>query len=293
MARECYKEIRFKTATLAMIGVIGKIIDEYQAAGYTLTVRQLYYQLVARDIIPNNEKSYKTTASILNDARIAGLIDWDAIEDRTRSFIARGRWDGPHDIVSQCARAYHSDPWATQDRRVFLVVEKEALSGVFQRVCHEFDVPLLAARGYPSASVIREFVQREIVNTSGDQEVVILHFGDHDPSGIDMTRDLIDRFEMFSYSGEFTLKRMALNYDQVQAYKPPPNPAKMTDARFIEYKRKFGVSSWELDALQPSVLDKLAREEIQKCIEPKAWAKWHKGVMKDRKRIQEAADTLA
>lgn len=292
MARECYKEIRFKSATLAMIGVINKIISEYQEAGYTLTVRQLYYQLVARDIIPNNEKSYKSTASILNDARIAGLIDWDAIEDRTRQFISRGRWDSPYDIVSACAKQYHSDPWATQDFRVFLIVEKEALVGVFQRVCHEFDVPLLAARGYPSASVVREFVDQEIISASEFQEVVILHFGDHDPSGIDMTRDLEDRFDMFSYGGRYTLKRMALNYDQVRAYKPPPNPAKMTDARFVEYKRRYGVSSWELDALQPEVLDKLARDEIQRHIDATTWAEWERKVRADRQRIAAAAQTL-
>jgi hypothetical protein len=293
MARECYKEIRFKAATLAMIDTINAIVAEYLAAGYTLTVRQLYYQLVARAVIPNTEKSYKSTASIINDARIAGLIDWDAIEDRTRAFNSRARWQTPHDIVEACARQYHNDPWENQDHRIFLIVEKEALVGVFQRVCHEFDVPLLAARGYPSASVVREFVQRELASYS-EQNIVILHFGDHDPSGIDMSRDLTDRFDMFTYGqGEYTFKRMALNLDQVQEYKPPPNPAKMTDSRFVEYKARFGTSSWELDALQPNVLASLARHEIEQHIDPTAWKKWQASVERDRKRIKKAADSLA
>lgn len=153
MSRECYKEITFKKKTLQQIDRMNAIIEEYQDAGYTLTVRQLFYQLVSRDIIPNNEKSYKQTTSIVNDARIAGLIDWDAIEDRTRSFEQRGRWNSPQEILRASANQYHTDPWATQDRRVFLVVEKEALVGVFQRVCHEFDVPLLAARAPPPEMV--------------------------------------------------------------------------------------------------------------------------------------------
>lgn len=284
MSLERYKEITFKTKTLQQIDRINAIIEEYLDAGYTLTVRQLYYQLVARDIIPNNEKSYKQTTSIVNDARIAGLIDWDAIEDRTRSFEQRSRWSRPQDILTASARQYHTDPWATQEKRLFLVVEKEALVGVFSRVCHEFDVPLLAARGYPSASVVRDFAKREIEESDG-KDVVILHFGDHDPSGIDMTRDLEERFELFGWNGEFTLKRMALNLDQIEELKPPPNPAKTTDARFVKYRQRFGDKSWELDALPPTVLSEMARNEILTHVDPRAWDKWAAGVEKARKKM--------
>ena len=282
--RECYKEITFKTKTLHQIDRINGIIEEYLDAGYTLTVRQLYYQLVARDIIPNNEKSYKQTTSIVNDARIAGLIDWDAIEDRTRSFEQRARWDKPQDVLTAAAKQFHSDPWKTQDKRVFLVVEKEALVGVFQRVCHDFDVPLLAARGYPSASVVRDFAKREL-EYNEHKEIVILHFGDHDPSGIDMTRDLSDRFELFGHHADFTLKRLALNMAQIEELKPPPNPAKTTDARFVQYRKRFGDKSWELDALPPDVLSDMARKEIIANIHAPRWEKWSKGDEASRKKM--------
>ncbi|URA07234.1 hypothetical protein Seregon_BL70039 [Xanthomonas phage Seregon] len=290
MSLERYKEITFKTKTLQQIDKINAIIEEYLDAGYTLTVRQLFYQLVSRDIIPNNEKSYKQTTSIVNDARIAGLIDWDAIEDRTRSFEQRSRWSRPQDILTASARQYHTDPWATQEKRLFLVVEKEALVGVFSRVCHEFDVPLLAARGYPSASVVRDFAKREIEESDG-KDVVTLHFGDHDPSGIDMTRDLEERFELFGWNGEFTLKRMALNLDQIEELKPPPNPAKTTDARFVKYRQRFGDKSWELDALPPTVLSEMARNEILTHVDTKAWDKWSAGVEKARKKMMKLVET--
>jgi hypothetical protein len=289
MSREQYKEITFKAKTLAQIERINAIIDEYQSAGYTLTVRQLYYQLVARDIIPNNERSYQQTTRTVNDARIAGLIDWDAIEDRTRSFIERSRWNRPQDLLDAAARQYHTDPWRTQDYRVFLIVEKEALVGVFENVCHQYDVPLLAARGYPSASVIREFARNEIEDND-DKEIVILHFGDHDPSGIDMTRDLQERFRMFGWGQPFTLKRMALNYDQIEELRPPPNPAKATDARFAAYRREYGPSSWELDALPPDTLSSLAGDEIASYIDDKAWAKWEKGLAADRRKMLKLAE---
>lgn len=282
--REMYKEITFKKKSLEMIQRINGIIEVYQDEGYTLTVRQLYYQLVARDIIPNNEKSYKQITGLVNDARIGGLIDWDAIEDRTRSFERRSRWSSPKDILTASAKQYHTDPWQTQDRRVFLVVEKEALVGVFQDVCWRFDVPLLAARGYPSASVVREFARTEIEHND-DKDVLILHFGDHDPSGIDMTRDLEDRFEMFGHGGDFELKRMALNYDQIEELKPPPNPAKATDARFVNYRKRFGSSSWELDALPPTVLSNMARDEILGHIDAAAWKTWETGLAETRERM--------
>jgi hypothetical protein len=275
--KQCYRDINFKKIQLAMIDTLNVIIAEYQDAGYTLTVRQLYYQLVARDIVPNTEKSYKYITRVVNDARIAGLIDWDAIEDRTREFIARQRWTSPKQILTAAATSYHTDPWLTQEYRPFVVVEKEALVGVFTKVCHAFDVPLLAARGYPSASVMREFVDTQVIRSK--QEVVMLHFGDHDPSGIDMTRDIEDRCHMFSGLAEhevpmFTLERLALNIDQVKKHKPPPNPAKQTDARFSSYKRRFGVSSWELDALNPQILSDLARTAILELIDTTAWKKW-------------------
>lgn len=282
--REMYQEITFQKKSLEMIDRINGIIEVYQDEGYTLTVRQLYYQLVARDIIPNNEKSYKYITRLVNDGRIAGLVDWDAIEDRTRSFEARGRWNNPKDILTASAQQYHTDPWATQDRRIFLVVEKEALVGVFQNVCWQYDVPLLAARGYPSASVVRDFARREIEHNA-DKDVLILHFGDHDPSGIDMTRDLIERFQLFGLGGEFELKRMALNYDQIEELKPPPNPAKTTDSRFVNYRKRFGESSWELDALPPTVLSNMARDEILSHVDADAWKMWDDGLKETRERM--------
>jgi len=290
--KECYREINFKGAQLKMIETLNTIITEYMNAGYTLTVRQLYYQLVARDIVPNSEKSYKYITRTVNDARIAGLVDWDAIEDRTREFQGRNRWTDPKQPFMAGADQYHTDPWLTQQSRPFVVVEKEALVGVFTRVCHEYDVPLLAARGYPSASVVREFVKFHMLPS--EENVTILHFGDHDPSGIDMTRDLDDRFNLFAYADEaaWTLKRIALNIDQVKHHKPPPNPAKQTDSRFAEYKRRYGVSSWELDALNPTILSDLARDNITGLIDRKAWATWERGLRKTKARMLKHAQAF-
>lgn len=289
--KQRYLGTNFKPASLQMIARINVIIEDYLQQGYKLTVRQLYYQLVAHAVIENTLRSYKNTASLINDGRIAGLIDWDAIEDRTRDFITRPRWTSGADILEQSALQFHMDMWEGQDRRVFVIVEKEALVGVLERVCRKFDVPLLAARGYPSASVVREFCKDIIIPTVDEgQQVLILHLGDHDPSGIDMSRDLTDRINLFGERSDFELRRIALNMDQVEEEQPPPNPAKITDSRFEGYQRKYGDESWELDALQPSYLSSLLTEHIDREIDHETWSEREREIEDIKERIQVVAE---
>lgn len=278
MSIHFYKEKTFKAESHILIQRMNEVIATWQAEGYTLTVRQLYYQMVARAIIENTEQSYKKICNLVNDARLAGLMRWDAIEDRTREFITRSNWGSPQDILAGCVRSYHMDMWDNQATRVFVIVEKEALVGILQDTCHQYDVPLLAARGYPSGTVLREFARSMLMPAlNAGQYVQIFHLGDHDPSGIDMTRDLEERLNLFCetdyYGTDITLDRIALTMDQIDDQRPPPNPAKSTDARFKEYRRKFGNSSWELDALSPNFMNELLRSEIDQHIDDNQWAK--------------------
>lgn len=292
MATQFYKETKFAKASLALIGQMNEIVRDYVQQGYRLTVRQLYYQLVAGAIIPNTEKSYKRVTGLVNDAKLGGLMDWNAIEDRTREFATRSRWNSRSEILRTVAETFHMDQWANQPQRPFVIVEKEALAGVLDRVCREYDVPLLAARGYPSGTVLREFCKYVMLPTmKNGQEIKIFHFGDHDPSGLDMTRDLTERIAMFcQYKEGWELKRVALNMDQIEEYNPPPNPAKTTDARFQDYQAEFGDESWELDALTPSVLTALVVKEIDEIIEPIEWEEKKAEIEKNKERLSELAD---
>ncbi len=269
--KQCYTEKKFGAPTLQLLYKVNEIIDDYQAQGFRLTVRQLYYQLVARGIIPNTLQEYKRVASIINDGKLAGLVDWEAIEDRTREFVRQQRWDSGAQILRACISSYHQDMWIGQDRRVFVIVEKEALVGVLEPTCRQYDVPLLAARGYPSGTVLREFVQADILPCfDADQTPIILHLGDHDPSGIDMSRDLEERLSLFAEQ-PVTLHRIALNMQQVREVNPPENPAKVTDSRFEGYMKQYGTKSWELDALSPAYLATLLAGQISQHIGPDAW----------------------
>jgi hypothetical protein len=289
MAKQCYIPRSFKPETLALITRIEEIVDEYQAQGYVLTVRQLYYQLVARDIIPNTLESYKRAAGIINDAKHAGLIDWDMLEDRTREFVKRPRWSSASEILYICSKQFHMDLWEGQEYRPFVIIEKEALVGVFEPVCRELDVPLLPARGYPSGSVLREFAVQDMRDALDDGQVpVILHFGDHDPSGIDMTRDLQERLTMY-LEQHVEVRRLALNMEQVEEQQPPENPAKTTDARFEGYAHLFGHSSWELDALSPTYLGDLVSTHIEEYTDSGLLENRKQVIEETRERLKEVA----
>lgn len=285
-----YEWSNFREDTLAIIYKADEICQEYAAMGYDLTLRQLYYQFVARDIIPNNQKSYDRLGRIVADGRMNGMIDWDHIVDRTRNLMSLAHWDKPEDLLDAAARQYRTEKWASQPNRVEAWIEKDALVGVLETACTPLDVAYFSCRGYTSASEIWGAAQRLREYIVAGQNVTILHLGDHDPSGIDMTRDIRERLEMFISADlsrendvyptaaaemvmdQLTIKRIALNMNQVQAYNPPPNPAKFTDARFASYVELYGRECWELDALPPDILTGLIQSEILALRDEEAWA---------------------
>jgi len=286
--KEQFTEVKFQDATLRLIETAESILDEYAEQGYKLTLRQVYYQLIARDLFPddrwfwwdsrrgkwvrdhdhanpistkNADPNYKWLGRIVGDARLAGLIDWDMIEDRARETVTPPHWDSPAEIVGAAARAFRIDKWEDQENHVEVMVEKDALSGVLGPVCTELDIRFTANRGYSSLSHFYEIGKRLEDTVQHGKTPWIFYLGDHDPSGLDMDRDIKDRLEMFSYAN-LEVVRLGLTMEQVEQFNPPPNPAKMTDSRARGYIVKFGKTSWELDALDPNTLAELVREAV-------------------------------
>ena len=260
MPQIAYIEKSFTRKSLEIIDQANQICADYQRQGYDLTLRQLYYQFVSRDLIPNKDTEYKRLGNIINDARLAGLLDWSYIIDRTRNLRGSSHWDRPGDVLDSAAYSYNTDRWANQAHYVEVWIEKDALVGVIANACSDLDVNYFSCRGYTSQSEVWSAARRLSRHTKTGQKAVIIHLGDHDPSGIDMTRDITDRLALFGAVAE--VERIALNMDQVEQYNPPPNPAKLTDSRCTDYIKVHGPSSWELDALDPTTLDGLVRAHI-------------------------------
>ncbi len=262
MPKICYQAKKFNNERIKLIGFADKIMHEYAAQGYDLTLRQLYYQFVSRNIITNRVEEYDKLGNLISDARLAGLLDWDHLVDRTRNVLSIKHYKKPSHLLSEAIDKYRLDKWDfNQPEYVEVWVEKNALMGIVGGICSELDVPHFACVGYTSQSEMWAAGQRLMARIAKGKRVQIIHLGDHDPSGIDMTRDIINRMTMFTHT-KFNVHRIALNMSQIEQYNPPPNPAKVTDSRFKAYQEEYGDESWELDSLEPSVIVDTIRDAV-------------------------------
>jgi hypothetical protein len=259
MKEQFVDRLRLSKSNIEMLNRINDILEEYVNDGYTLTLRQLYYQLVSRDVIPNNDKEYAKLSNILKNGRMAGIVDWSSIEDRVRVPKLPYWVKDVKDAIKDTIQQYRLDRMKGQDRKVEIWVEKDALSNVLYRVSEKYHIRLMVNRGYSSVSAMYDAYNR--LNT-GD---VILYFGDHDPSGMDMIRDVRERLQEFGIDVE--VRPIALTMEQIREFNPPPNPAKITDPRAKWYIEKYGKTSWELDALPPRELIRLAENAVESIID--------------------------
>jgi hypothetical protein len=287
MAKRKFIDKRFGDAALHTIAQANTLLRDYASKGYTMTLRQLHYQFVAKGLpdlegsaYTNTKQSYKRLGDIMSNARLAGLVDWNHMEDRLRELERSPRWDSPSQIIRAVSQQYQQDLWEGHDVRPEVWIEKDALAGVIEPVCRELRVDYFACRGYVSQSAQFEASERFRRYRASGQEPVVFHLGDHDPSGLDMTRENEAKFALLT--GErVKVVRLALNFAQVEQYNPPPNFAKTTDSRAADYISRFGEESWELDALDPDVIADLITDAIDPLKDAELWVR-NKAAEEDR-----------
>lgn len=321
--KQAYLNKSLRSDALSVVRAANEIIESYQAQGYRMTLRQLYYQFVSQNLITNEEKSYKRLAGIISDARLAGLVDWNAIEDRGRVPMTPSHYDSAEDLVERLkghAKYFNFDRWRDQPYYVELWVEKQALASVLEPLAHQHHVTLMVNKGYSSQSAMYDSAQRfregmgcegepelfdpefhsctreefkgtENRDVSYEREGVLLYLGDHDPSGEDMVRDIRERMTMFGVP-DLDVKKVALTTAQVRQYRPPPNPAKVSDPRAEAYIALHGPRSWEVDALPPNTLVQLINTAIVDLIDQDALARVKKDEDAARKKVTKALATI-
>lgn len=247
-----------RESTVELIEAARRVLEEYNP----MTLRQCYYQLVAKQFIPNNRQSYQRLSGALVKGRQDGMIPWEWLEDRTRTPKVISMYDQLSDFTAQAKWWYHRNIWPTQPQYVVVWVEKDALSGVFWEHMGKYGVPLIVGRGYNSWSIRKEIADMIEDHEADDRPTTILYFGDHDPSGEDIVRDLRESFTFFDLSPEVV--KIALTPDQVEQWNLPPDFAKLSDARAAKFIAKYGEkSAVELDALPPQDLGKMIEEAVE------------------------------
>lgn len=260
MAKIKYREnLGLSNDNKKRLSTINGIIDSYRKQGYIMTLRQLYYQLVSRDIISNNVSEYRKLSILLTKGRMSGIVDWSAIEDRGRTPKLPYWCVDVADALNDAQSSYRVDRQRGQDTYIEVWVEKDALSNIFFRVTSKYHVNLMVNKGYSSCTAMHEAYKR--IQSRDASHTVIIYFGDHDPSGIHMTEDIRNRLTEFGLEN-YEVIRPALTIEQVRQYNLPDNPAKVSDPRAKDYIARYGTNSWELDALEPAILELLIEQSV-------------------------------
>lgn len=256
--KRAYKIWKPNSSTKETLDHAVKLLNHYAGQGYTLTLRQLYYQLVKRNLIVNEDKQYKRLSEICTNGRMGGYIDWSHIEDRLRQPYVPYWAHDSGDAINDTLTHFRVNRQLDQPSKIEVWIEKDALSSVAKRVTEKYHIRLMVNRGYSSCSAMKKAAERL------DNDSIILYCGDHDPSGLDMIRDIGNRLNEF---GVFpTVTPIALLMEQINEYELPPNPAKLSDSRAPSYVAEFGLDSWELDALEPNVLEEIIEKNILKVM---------------------------
>lgn len=291
--------VKDKPSSLETIAIANTIIEDYKEQGYTLILRQLFYQFLSRGLLDDEmmtdpktaNNAYKNMGNLIRKARNNGLISWYGIEDGERSISGiRNHEEDDLECVSGLETLLSLDFWERQDYYVEVWVEKKSLGNIVARACRPFKCPHMATKGYISASAAWVAGQRFKQARNAGKEVIMIHLGDHDPEGVDMTRDNQKRLEMYS-EGSVEVRRIGLTLDQVHQYNPPPNFAKESSSRYDAYVEEFGIKEcWELDALEPKVLVELIKDEIKPLINWDVWNETRKTETTKRYHLEKVVD---
>lgn len=251
-----------------LIDATNKITAQYSTR---LTLRQIYYRLVATQVIENKQSEYKYLSKVLTEARLENKVPFSNIEDRTRVPDVEycNYWTPREWLVGLIRDAYNSilaysiPKWYQQTTFVEVWVEKDALRGLFREVCRELEVTLVTCKGYPSITLLKESadrIKRERRARKVDK-LVILYFGDFDPTGRHIPENVEQRMRE-DFRLDFELDIIALTQEQIDEYNLPPVPAKRSDSRTANFISEHGDQAVELDAIEPDVLQDIIREAI-------------------------------
>jgi len=232
------------------------VVEELQP----VTVRQVFYQMVNRGLIAKTEAEYDNSVGrLLTQMRLEGELPFDWIADNTRWMRKPRTYSSLESAIKRTAEAYRRSVWDCQDVYVEVWLEKDALAGILYDITAPWDVPLMVVRGFSSISYLHEAAETIM---AVDKPTYLYYFGDYDPSGVDIPRNVEVRLREFAPEAEIYFERVAVNPDQIVEMNLPTRPTKKSDSR----SKGFEDESVEVDAIPPNVLRVLAERRITQHI---------------------------
>ena len=243
--------------TRDLLDTVQAVLAEY-AEQLPLTLRQIFYRLVARHGFDKTETAYERLGNVLNRARRAQIISFDDIRDDS---FYRGQFTGFADQqtfvvwMRREAEQFQLDRQKYQDRRLFLWCEARGMVEQLERVAAEYSVPVLSSGGFDHVGPKHAFGR----SAASERAPLVLHIGDFDPSGVHMFSSLQEDVAAFcsAYGGDIEFVRLAVTSEQVDRLRLPTAPPKKTDKRSFDSGRTV-----QAEALDPAVLADIVRDGI-------------------------------
>jgi len=260
------------------------VCDRYEPG--VLTLRALHYQLVGLGMT-NDINHYKRVVNAMIDARWTGVIDFEVFSDLDRSMDGSTKADivSLDESIEEAKKSikgwmdvYYLNRWENQPIYPEVWIEKKALQGVFSNPCRKAGIGLGACKGYPSLTFLYEAKGRFEERINEGKTVMILYFGDYDPSGEDIPRAIKDNLDRMGVDVE--VRRIALMEHQVTAWGLPPAPTKSTDTRSVTWN---GLGQVELDAVRPEKLQELIKDAVDDIFDEELFAELKEREWEERK----------
>jgi len=279
--------------------VVAAALEVFEQYDTALTLRQLYYRLVSRHLFENTVNSYKRLSRLMVRAREERAVPVNCLEDRSRRVLGRGDtgYKSATDFLKkrvaslkESYKDFRMPMWVDQPFNLLISLEKDALSRLVSDEANKYYIRTFPTRGYPSFTYVSRMASY-IRNRLKGKPTVVLYFGDFDPSGIDIERDLGERLQKYG-AGEFKVRRIALTKEQIMQYSLPPMPVKKSDARAPSFVSNFGEETVELDALEPNVLKLLVHRSVADHIDLMAWKRKEDEIERLQEWIKQKLDDM-
>jgi hypothetical protein len=280
--------------------VIDRAAEIVLSYNIPVTLRQLFYRLVAEVLLPNTQGAYKSLSAKTAPLRRTG--DFPELWDQSRSIVEPASWAPPRKAMEALCDQYRVDRTRNQDMSLWLGVEKNALAGLLQDWFHDLGVPVVALGGYSSVDIDMKVAKRL---RGDDRPAVLIYAGDFDASGMDIGRNFVDQTAGLWHRTH----RIGLDETLIDRYSLPVQRGKPKDSRtpkFIEAhprihaEHDFGTDPQgrrypvqvELDAVDPAELRRLYQEAIDQYWNPAAYQAVMAQEHADRRQLIQVSRTL-
>lgn len=282
------RKVRGKAAATIALG--REAHDILAASPYAMTLRQLFYALVSSAAISKAEPAYGRLKRVMRDLREDGTVPWGWLVDHTRSVFAARTWEGLEGLLADSARLYRRDLMRQQEVAIQLWAESDSIGSVVAPVADRYTIPTFIGRGYSARGYLWNAARDAVAAHAAGKDVHILHVGDHDPSGVDIFRDVEETLRLYVTAVESRLpvasvrrtfdeddiagstawlevERLALLPEQIEAHDLPVRPPKASDARTASFS---GPGAVEVEALPVEALLAIVEHAITDRIDTEA-----------------------